>query len=147
MIQMSANGVNFWSLYDAPAMLDGAGHQYTHCKPLEAVSLSQTGKAYGFDLSRYGMHSYESPVLHAATAYKTGIQFLFGSDLENKFIWEDPELGTRGATTRSSYVSAKNFFLWDSLPRFNRDFIDSLLWVPEIPMTPLAVLATALNDY
>ena len=129
----------------------GSGLAYIHCTPLDAVQLSRTNRALGYDLLRWG-EKYSSDRFgddndeHVAIALPTGVFFLVGSELEEQFIRSSADSQPeRGVGARKQYVQAKNFFLWESLTRFNEDFIQSLFWIPEIPVSSLEALAMTLD--
>ena len=126
--------------------------QYLHCTPLEAVALSKSGKALGYDLLRWGEKWHEEGFddgFLVAIASSGGIRYHPVTQREKDWI-EDvdrADLDRNGiAAARRRYIEARNFFPWGTLTRFNKDFILSLLWVPEEPMSPLEALAAQASD-
>ena len=119
--------------------------EFAHCTPTEAAALSKNGQAIGFDLLRWGEEWHKSgddEGFTAATATAAGVRCCFRATLEKDYVWEIG-IDHFQRRARKAYVHGKNFFPWGTLSRINEDFIFSLHWVPEIPMSPLEALAEA----
>jgi len=137
-----------------------SGHEnsehYVHCLPLESAGLSSTGRAVGFDLLRWGESFHSRGAVWAnpiAIASQAGIEFLLKSSFELRFIkgHNDDEQGLASVSdwkqriARRRIVDRKNFFIWQNVTGLNEDFILSLHWVPEDPISALEALAMAAN--
>ena len=115
-----------------------------HFLPLEAVQMSRTGRALGFDLFRFG-EKYEAagrnelPVLLATIS---GVDCLFRTEAEKR--WRDEDAGNvRGRySARQRILDDWNWTPWDRLTIPNKAFAYSLLWVPEHSLGPLEILAS-----
>jgi hypothetical protein len=111
--------------------------------PDEAVLMSRTGRAKGYDPLRFGEdHSYLIPV---AEITATGVQFLIWSDREKAWIEEVESYSTR-KHARMEMVRKWNWTSWEELLPINHEFLLSLLWIPEDPFTAMEILARATAD-
>lgn len=130
---------------------EAESEQYLHCMPLEAVTLSKSGKALGYDLLRWGERFHaegNDSGFVAATATAAGILFHVQNQLERNWVndveRDDPDRG-RTMAARRRFIESRNFYPWQALTGLNKDFVLSLLWIPEEPLSPLEALAQAAD--
>ena len=125
--------------------------QYIHCTPLEAITFSKNGKALGYELLRWGEKHHKAGKddgFIAAIGTAGGVQLLIRHPLEKSWIDGDPRdrEAWRGRKSRAKVIELQNFFPWRTLSGLNKDYIFSLLWVPEEPVSALEALARAASD-
>lgn len=114
--------------------------------PLDAVGLSRSGKAMGYDLTYWGLDfmgkNDHAPVIAVATP--DVVKFDRLTSLENGYIGRPggSETARHAYDRRVAEVDRINTIAWNDLNQTNRDYLMSLLWVPEDPMNPLEALAS-----
>lgn len=131
-------------------VLDGCGyddysktHHWDDTLPHEAIQMSRVGFAKGYDTFRFGEdHDYLIPV---AEISKGGVQFTVWSDREKAWINEMEDYSSR-KLARIEMVRKWNWTSWAELFPINREFLLSLLWIPEDPFTAMEILARATVD-
>ena len=127
-------------------------YDYFGCSPQEAARMSGNGTANGYDIFRWGEKweargDYTGAVMVATTDFVT---FLPRTDVEKKVL--DASCNGRSIEARrrsiedQSMINRINTVRWHNLSRGNKDFVDSLFWVPQAPISPLLALANALDD-
>ena len=122
---------------------EGNGKLYLDALPEEAIEMSRTGVAFGYDIMRWGEkaaqdgNDFTEPVVRATAR---GVQFLVLSDKERTWV-EKAGRDRLVRKARREVIRQRNWRAWDKLSEGDRDFVLSLLWVPDEPITPLEVLA------
>jgi hypothetical protein len=121
---------------------------FYHALPKDALMMSSTGVAHGFDTLRFGEHFHQkggdrtSPV---AEISQGGVQFLVFSGREREWIKEVEHTAQR-YEARVTMVRHWNWTPWGKLFPCNREFLLSLLWVPAEPLSAMEILARAASD-
>ena len=126
-----------------PAEIDAA--QYLQLVPQEAACLSRNGLAWGIEVARWGTENHSAQV---ARANDWAVQLLLKSEESRQYLnpekdkpWVGREYGCRVA-----YLEARSWHPWRTLEGSQLDYLLSLLWIPEEPMSPLEALAQAMRD-
>lgn len=151
-----------------------SGIGYEHLLPWESARLSETGVAVGYEPLRFGeAHATESGDVDGlatliATATVKDVTFQRELKLERKAYadaFDNHDLraqlgipldGALNSDHRRKLrlrrralqrrMDAGNTILWENLTRTNREYLLSLLWLPEKPVSPLMALARSLED-
>lgn len=115
----------------------------------EALFTSRTGTAYGFDEELWGrkLPSKDGFLPHVAEATIYGYKRTYFSQTENNLFYQllkeahsvDP---TGGRDVNRDW---HGWHPWEAVPRYTRDYLASLLWVPDDPEHPLFLLAKAAD--
>lgn len=122
---------------------EGRGKQYEQLTPFEAATLSKTGIALGYEPLRWGEEMENAhDGCHIAIATPVAVQMTNWMDTERDYVYGDNEVLGGNATQRRRYVQAKQWRPWKALSQQDRDFMLSLVWVPEEPRSPLEALAS-----
>lgn len=123
---------------------------YALMTPDEVCNLSKTGLIVGYELLRWGEAFHEQGgdagfMAAVANKYAVGAAFLDDNDksfVKGSGVGDDWKLRRR----REGYVTARRFRPWSMLHRFDRDYLMSLLWLPEVPLSPLEALGRMANE-
>lgn len=119
------------------------GTHFLDALPEEALRMSSVGVAYGYDLLRWGEQWHRDgkdecpPAVKATTG---GVQFLVLSEQEKRWLLEVEHDSVR-FEARRLIVYKNNWCSWITMGDDDRNFLLSLLWIPEDPLTPLEILA------
>ena len=141
------------------------GRAFTSCLPDEAARMSSTGIAVGVDLMFYGESYYlknsgtfDDPG-ERVVAMSNGriVRYMLETGVERKLYYsisrpthtlDDDELEIY--QQRKDRVRCRirkiNTYPWEELTDMNRDYLLSLLWLPEKLMSPLEILANVVGD-
>lgn len=119
------------------------GRLYEDTTPEEAMEMSRTGTAEGFDPLRYGEKwaaEGKDPGNPLFRINKRGVQRLVLSDAQKEWIKEVEHDVVRWRA-RTALVKKRNFTPWREVSEQNRDYLLSLLWIPKDPLTPMEIIA------
>lgn len=119
------------------------GHHYADALPKEAMLMSRSGVADGYDFLRFGERwnneglDRGKPIVQID---KDGVQLLVLSDKQREWI---AETGTdeKKAAFRRKICRAHNYVRWTDVTPLNNEFLLSLHWVPSEPYTAMEVIA------
>lgn len=118
-------------------------HHFEQATPEEAILMSRKGLAKGHDIT-YCVEGEDFTTVTAEIT-RAGVQFLTFSDPEREWIKEmEKHPGRR--YERIEIVRGWNWTSWDDLLPINREYLLSLLWIPEDPFTAMEILAKAASD-
>jgi len=115
---------------------------FQHTLPEEAMQMSHTGSALGYDIERYNLHPDYQEMLPVAQITNLGVQFLVKSEEEKRWQNEVSREPHRHII-RGQMIREWNFTPWVDLTPRNREFLLGLLWIPDDPLTAMEILAKA----
>jgi len=119
------------------------GVHFLDALPEEAMAMSGNGIAIGFDLLRWGERWHKEgrdtcpPVVRID---EQGVQFLVMTNTQKAWV-DDPNISEDRRKIRRKALLKHNWRSWLTLGEDDRNYLLSLLWVPEEPLTPLEILA------
>jgi hypothetical protein len=118
-------------------------HHFEQATPEEALLMSRKGLAKGYDtVYRTEDDDYTRLVVEITHA---GVQLLTRSHQQQEWINEMEAHPTR-LRARIDMVHNWNWTSWDDLLPINREYLLSLLWIPEDPFTAMEILAKAASE-